>query len=341
MHSRDDSLLYVISSDRNLPWRRFKVAFSHLLPTQPGARSGDDEQIRHFRRRTLRLLSSLGHCDYDFGSSGGRVYVAPPVLARLPLSGRPSAVLAGARYPYTVARIRESARTRNTLSVDVESQRARTPLVPTRVVVQADDAEDLSWLAAEQHLSYQARPPAWLLAKMSGSVFDYLESVHIGTVGDLNWPRSDFKPSSLTFAPPTQDPAQCRLTRYTDPVKNVPAYVLTTAERSSFVDPDWGRYAVLREHEHAVLVYDAQRFMMAVPLTTPLPRLLARSLALCSGYAPLATKLANAGLARKSALGYYCYRSVPPEIANEVASKVGQDLAPHAIEIGKGDRIDA
>jgi hypothetical protein len=92
------------------------------------------------------------------------------------------------------------------------------------------------------------------------------------------------------------------------------------------VDRDWGRYLVLKEIARNVLAYDARHFLLAVPSNAPLPRLLARACALCSGYAPRPAGSGDKALILPARCQYDIYSAVPPDIAAAVAAKAGQKL---------------
>jgi hypothetical protein len=65
-------------------------------------------------------------------------------------------------------------------------------------------------------------------------------------------------------------------------------------------------------------------FLIGVPATMPLPRLLARCLCLCSGLPPVIG--GGHAWAGSSAVSTRYYRRVPPQIAELVANKLDQQL---------------
>src|SRR5262249_12744201 len=106
MSEIDDYLLYTLSACREMSWHNFKNAFDALslkyCPQDP-YKTGE---ARHVRWRTLRSLEWLGHAESAFEEGRSTLYAAPPVLARLPISGIPTAVLCGARSPSTAGTLR-------------------------------------------------------------------------------------------------------------------------------------------------------------------------------------------------------------------------------------------
>jgi hypothetical protein len=98
------------------------------------------------------------------------------------------------------------------------------------------------------------------------------------------------------------------------------------------VDRDWGRYLILKEARRNVLAYDARHFLLAVPVSAPLPRLLARACTLCSGYAPRNALASGQAVTLPAPCSYEVYSAVPPDIATTVAAKVSQKLVPVSLD---------
>jgi hypothetical protein len=81
-----------------------------------------------------------------------------------------------------------------------------------------------------------------------------------------------------------------------------------------------------------VLYFDFSLNLLAIPRTVPLPRLLARSVSLCSGSIahPLRSRLG------KRHLDFVVYELVPQVVAEVVAAKVGQELIDCHLNIDIG-----
>src|SRR5262249_24062880 len=97
------------------------------------------------------------------------------------------------------------------------------------------------------------------------------------------------------------------------------------------IDCDWGRYAVLQNNGKNVVYYDERSMNFAAPRGAPLPKLLSRSLCMCSGFAPRAFAAAEHPWRTPALDGYDMYCKVPLPIAELVAAAVGQSLIPHPI----------
>lgn len=327
MSDRGDFLLYVISAWRQMSWPAFKRAFDTLYMRHLASSASPQTPISRFRQRTVRLLDALGHLDVDFREGGGSVYAAPPLLARLPKAGLPEAVLCGARSPRTVSEILEARKARKrVLAVDIQAQENPYASIPRHVIVKAESVEMLAELASELHIGFAEIPSAWALLQYSGSLQDYVETRKWSMQSEINWIRYDFDPMRLQFRDPHDTASDVRLSSYDDPVRLRPIHYLWRGDSSALVDRDWGRYAILNWCNKHVLVYDAHSSLFIVPSSAPLPRLIARCLALCSGRAPVFRTKQQLPIDSPEQNGFDAFISVPHDIAEMVASKLGQAL---------------
>jgi hypothetical protein len=331
MSNEGEQLLYVVSAKRSLAWAAFKRVFDQLDVAQ----AIDDEPLgeSHTRRnKTVRTLSALGHCDFQFGEKESRVYVAPPVLVRLPQAGLPAAIMAGARSPETRPDVEVSCAT-NGCRLSVFTQRSDLPSIPARLLIESDTEESLHALSLSLGIYFDARPAAWLIAYWVSTLNEYLTNARWRTDGELNWPRKEFNCDRLRFYTDDPDAYAAALIRYTNPKRGNVLHFFRIAGKYSEVDCDWGRYAALREAGLNILVYDERKQLFAVPVGAPLPRLFARSLGLCSGFVPIFLPKDAAGWSSPEDEGFDVFRRVPRSIAHLVAEKLGQSLLPHPMNL--------
>lgn len=324
MSDRPDYLLYYISARRELPWETFKTAYDTLQIEQADAVAHDALSYR--RGRIARILDALGHCDIVFGEGGGKVYAAPPVLARLPARGVCRAVLCGVRNPQTILDLKAACRAlKCAVKVDTQNHGREVVCVPRRVVVEAESSELLAKLAKQVGIGYQDVPPAWGILQVAGSLQQYMAARSWSSEQEINWLRNDFHTQSLQFSNrfTTQDN---RLSRYGDPIRSGHIYYLWRGQERARVDVDWGRYALLNADNTYVLLYDARTMRLAVPSTVPLPRLYNRALVVCSGYTPFSIRKPAPSAQKTAPLSLDVFVSVPPDIAQLLATKLGQVL---------------
>jgi hypothetical protein len=334
MSDRDDFLLHVISASREIKWRAFADAFDILYQNSVGPSSGMIGQIGYERRRTARVLDALGHCDAIYSESGGSLYIAPPVLARLPYLGFPQAVLCGARGPDTVVaikRAREGLGKR--FDYEVDSQSTKNPCIPQRIWIEGESATVLEGLSRYLGISYADIPISCGLLDFAGNLQEYLDSCDWSTGGDINWPRHDFDIERLQFKTRYVSLNAMRLSRYDNPITTIPRIYLWKNDSKAQVDVDWGRYAVLSHHGSNVIIYDSRQMLLAVPAGVPLPKLLARAVVLCSGYASRFVPRQEFRIESPEQRGFDVFCGVPSSIAHTVSLKLGQSLAETQFDI--------
>ena len=327
-----DRLLYVLSARQKMPWAAFRKAFDILHEPE----ADETEDAGSVRRRTARSLDLLGHADFFFDESGGGVYAAPPVLAALPATGLREAVLCGTRAPKTLEQIREVC-TKHAENVELEVvvHPSTAALTPARIALRAETDKTLQVVADNLGIQYLSVPPARTLLVFAGDLDAYLNQLDATRKGTLSsWKRKDFDPRRLRFRWADGERDGFRLSQCLNPTRgNVREHFFFDCGRRVAVDRDWGRYEALRRADIHVLHYDARRFVLAVPGSAPLPRLLARALALCSGFAPRFVRHSVLALTGPETWGHHLYARVPNDLAAAVASKVCQPLKPATLDL--------
>jgi hypothetical protein len=323
MSDASDQLLYVLSARREMAWAAYKQIFDQLYV----AKTGSIDDSRFQRGETLRALSNLAHCEFEFARDASRVYVLPPAVLRLPQAGLPHAILAGARSPETIAEVKRVCAEHSCVT-EITEQPAGACFTPLRVMIRSETIAALEKVARSLGIGFEPTPSAWSLANASGSLKELSDSLEWRSEDELNWPRRQFDPKNLQFYTFVEASADLRLIRYTDPKRSVNRHLLRENGRAAEIDCDWGRYVVLSHLGINVLVYDERQFILGVPASMPLPVLLARALGLCSG--KIARRLPSASVTWPTleTRAINLFTSVPPPIADLVASRVGQTLIP-------------
>jgi hypothetical protein len=320
-----DGLLHVISVRQEMTWPVFKKVADAFLAM--GAPPSTNATLA--RAGLLRALDALAHVEVSRGVSADiRVFVAPSSMARLP-TDTPAAVLAGARSLDCTVAV-EKALQGGQLRLDIHEQHCELgALLPSRLCVHADSEESLAQCAKSLGLLYQATPPSWALSHLSTEIEQVLSSLRWNVTSEMQWRHADFDVQSATFrSRKGSRPDRC-LTRYLDPVKGSYRYYLWRGDACAEVEPDWGRYCALRDACKSVFYYDRTSSLLAVPRTVPLPRLLARSLTLCSGYSPRAPR--KSPFSDPSSMSVF--QMIPRAVVDRVAGALGQDVSPVRLDL--------
>lgn len=326
MSDRAEYMLYALSAWREMSWGSFREIFDALCVKLAAAGTHEDGSTRIQAWSSLRALECLGHADTAWVEGRGKIMVAPAALCRLPFSGSPQAILCGARAPGTRAALERACEALPcSLSVELQSGEGACRFLPARFAVESETEEALSQLASRLQVPLSAAPPAWALLEYSGTAGEYASSCPAVQAPEINWPKFDFDSELLQFCDPQPSRPVVRLSKYQHPTRGTTLYQLWNGGAYQNVDRDWGRYLILQSTGRNVLAYDRRHCLMAVPATAPLPRLIARACALCSGYAAHPAKTGGPSDLLASC-AYEVFLSVPPDIAAAVAAKVGQKL---------------
>jgi len=334
-------LLYVLSSRSNLSWSNFKSVFESLhAPSQFKSSEGENGWGSSFAlRRTSAALDSLGHACFSFEENRDRVYVAPSVLALLPRAGLPEAVLCGARSPLTHDQLKGACDQLGArLLWQDQTQRAGNAFVPARVSISASSLEILKQVAQQVGIRFASSPPAWDLCQVSPSLSATLGAAQLKASTILDWRMKTYNIAALRW----EDTNNAQMQRgdllvYSHARRQLRRHYWNGGEDPSRpllpIDPDWGRYAALKFHQKHVLVYDERSLNMAVPSGAPLPRLLGRAIALCSGYAPVSLPCQRVTWEHPESREFAVYECVPPQIAQAIGERLGQRLVQKEIRI--------
>jgi hypothetical protein len=315
-----DRLLYAISARGAMSWVWVKRAFDCLHEADNELRN--EESWRYRRRDAISVLENLAHIEFDTRPQRMTVAVTSPAIAVLPGLGLPRGVLVGARTRAGIDRLSAAAK-RAGINWEVRSQHGDSNFYPACISLLAETINDLKAFAASERLDCAEIPPAWSILHFAGSLDDYIGTLQPEDLTSLNWDREDFDPDALFFRKLLRKDTAV-LSRYTHPTRRTRLYVLRQAGRTVRVEAEWGRFALMSALAHDVLVYDAQAFALTIPITMPLPKLLARSLCLCSGLLPCEVDGIHWPGSRVKAR---VYRRVPLSIAELIAKKLQQRLA--------------
>ena len=326
-----EQILQTLSTLGRISLQEFNSAFGAIQNRRLKDRERD---LHETRRRAIRFLDALGHCEFDFDRR--QVYACPPFLVTLPVSGLHNAVLTGARTPLMIQMIKEYViKNKNLVLYKSLDQITDRHLLPAAVFIEAIDRNTLTGVAEAAQINCKLDIPAcWALVNFSLGIEDVVRGLSFESRADLNWYKETFSVMNLRFLK-YNNKLPGELIAYTNPTDQQRYHLIWEDKRASEVDRDWGRYIILAKHGERILLYDQRRHLLAVPSSVPLPRILARAAALCSGLAPETIPLGDdpiGGL--PSGCDVDIYSSVPIAIARLISLKLSQDIIPYNIVTG-------
>ncbi len=320
MSRSTDKLAFALASPEPLTRQYFRKVFDHLYLTDAAPAGYRLEDVDWHRRATELGLEALSICDFEYGDRQ-TLHSCPPYLGLLPHAGFPAAVLFGARTPSTRKQLLAAVRQHRHAAAMTVARQPGFPLLPRRVRIQAQDLPVLRAIAQAASIPLVETAPSWLLLSYAHSVETQAATLPWKAgAPDLNWRREDFDVMALSFRGISPE-TSLRLTRYRHPDRaHRRIYYLVDRERSAEVDPEWARYYMLHRCGRNVLLYDEHLAVTLLPLTLPLPRLLARGLVACSGFVPQEVPAHEGSRFR-------AFVQVPQSLAEILARKLGLQLA--------------
>ncbi len=318
MFADPNGLLFIISGRGTMTWADYCEAVDFLAADRLG-----ESRLTSTRSGLLHCLEALGHCDSHYNEGHSTIAVTPPALCRLPRAGLPIAVLTGARCLQTQQQLAEAAKTQGgAVQITVKRYAGPLGLLPDTVLVKSESAEALADFSTNLGLACPPIPPAWTFMNWCGTLEEYEANIDYRIPEQFNWARYDFCVSSLTFVR-TLSSSNHRFSRYLNPRTKLPMHVFFRDDSGAEVDLKWGRYLLLNAMGIMVTAYDEKRFRLCVPVTVPLPTIVARTVCLCSGNPPI--YLFRPALLRSCACDdWLMFEDVPPQIAIAAMAKVGQ-----------------
>lgn len=331
-----NELIYAISSLGEVKLEEFYILLDSV---SIGGIPDEDSYGLDFRQHIIRLLDSLGYCEFDFKRR--KVFMCPPGLARLPSTGLPKAVLVGARIPGLISRLKKEVKSEydNAIFLNIPQKQFAID-IPPLICIEADSIDTLKNIAEKCGIIHDLEAPAsWKLASMSADIGAIKHGLNFISRSWSAQPLKVFDATKLRFTSFSERSDRC-LTDFLNPVDKQHVHWLWDNSTAAEIDRDWGRYVTLNATGRNVLLYDKASLQMAVPTWVPLPTLLARSLAMCTGLPPDNARTGENGAADiPPNHPLQVYSGVSEPLAYLVSSKVGQNLRYHDLRIDSGGEL--
>ncbi len=295
----------------------FYNIFSIVYAQNPSAYAAD---LKNERYKTIRMLDSLGHCEFDF--TRRKVYVCPPTLVGMPSIGLPRVLLTGARSSTLIQELKAAVKSTGGAAYIIMQQQTE-PLLPTAFIIESSNQGAIAEIAKKTGIAYSPNIASWEIINFAAGL-DQI-ALHFLERKPPNWQSQTFCPTLLKFMrqPASQD--LDKLVGYKNPITQQYDHWLWRGTLAAEIDRDLGRYLMLVKHGISVLVHDRVHNYLLVPEQIPLPRLFARALALCSGKAPISQYLKEkTSFKRINEIPMQIYSKVPTEVVDILAKKLSQ-----------------
>lgn len=322
-----NTLLSFLSLKETLTIQEYYGAFEFLHSKYLSYKTDDKFNYSLIKRVSINFLDYLGYLDYEYQTKS--IVVNPPQLVFVPTDRGRKVLLIGGRNSCLVDSIIATAPKYN-LQVEITPQIESNEhlLLPDAITLRSFGnsqenfgENNLIAFAKELKLKFNHSEFAQLgLREFCSSIehykmnmFDNMETVL--TFEDWDWGRYIFNPSTLRLEKSnnTDFDKTCSLLEYRLRAWEF-HYRLWIDGKCFKVDRNWGQYIVLKHFGKQVIRKGNGK--VAIPISLPLPRLLAESILLCSGIAP-ATKYIDG-------IGYRVYENIHSIFIDNLFIKLGQ-----------------
>lgn len=290
-----NNLCNFLSLKSELTTEEFFKAFEFFYSKEfPEHRTNSNYNLTKLKKASLNFYDYIGILDYDYETK--KIVLNPPQFIFMPTEKGRKVLLIGARDTALIEKIITTA-PKHKLQVEITKQfpsneRLLLPDVITiRAFQQPNDSYGENSIKAfvnELNIKFTTEYfPQVAMQDFSATIVDYENTLQQTNENDYDWARYIFNPETLDFdknETPNFDKSfslvKYKLNEYTYVFK------LWKNNKCYQVDMNWGRFIALKHFQKEVILFDNISNKVAIPISTPLPRLLSEAIMLLSGKAP-------------------------------------------------------
>ena len=272
-------------------FRAFEFYYSKEFSEQRGS---TNINLTKLKKASLNFYDFIGILDYDYETKS--IVLNPPQLVFIPTAKGRKVLLIGSRDNTLLEKIVTTG-PKHKLQVEITKQFSSNErlLLPDVITIkafqQANDSygeNSIKAFATELNIKFTTDYfPQVAMQDFSATIVDFENTLQETNENDYDWARYIFNPETLDFDKNeslTFDKlfslVRYKLNEYTYDHK------LWKNNKCYQVDLNWGRFIVLKHFQKGVILFDNTSNKVAIPISTPLPRLLSEAIMLLSGKAP-------------------------------------------------------
>lgn len=288
-------LSYFLSLKGELSNEDFFKAFEFFYSKEfPDHEANSTIKISNLKRDSLNYYDFIGILDFEYETK--KIILNPPQFILIPSNKGRKVLLIGARDSSLLEQIIKIAPKYN-LQVEITKQLASNKrlLLPDVISIKSfkqinDNFGEicLQKFAEELKIPFTSEYfPQVAMQLFSGNIYEYENSLVETDEADYDWARYIFNPATLKFEKnetSTFDKSYTLVKYKLD--EHTYLFKLWKENKCYLVDINWGRFLVLKHFEKNIILFDNIKNKVAIPASTPLPRLLSESIMLLSGKAP-------------------------------------------------------
>jgi hypothetical protein len=279
------------------------------------------------KKASLIFFDNLGYLDYEYGTKS--IVVNPPQLIFIPANKGRKVLLIGGRDETLVKAIIETA-PKHSLQVEITKQFQSNEdlLLPDAITIKSfgtarEGFGERNLIAFANELRIKFNPNDLVqvgLQHFCSDIDEYekdLFTTKETTLTYEDWARYIFNPDTLQLAKSFSEDFDKNFTMLEYRLRPWEFHHrLWINQKCYHIDKNWGKYVVLKHKKKHVILYDRSKEKVAVPIELPLPRLLAESIMLLSGLAPVHSEIESKA--------YRVYENIPSVFIQNLFDKLRQ-----------------
>jgi len=290
-----NNLCNFLSLKSELTTEDFFKAFEFFYSKEfPEYQTNTNYNLTKLKRASLNFYDYIGILDYDYETK--KIVLNPPQFIFIPTEKGRKVLLIGARDSALIESIITTA-LKHKLQVEITKQFSSNErlLLPDVITIRAfqhanDSYGENSIKSFANELNIKFTTDYYLQVAMqdfSATIVDYENTLQETNENDYDWARYIFNSETLDFDKnetlnfdKSFSLVRYKLNEYTY------EYKLWKINKCYKVDMNWGRFIALKHFNKEVILFDNTRNKVAIPTSTPLPRLLSEAIMLLCGKAP-------------------------------------------------------
>jgi len=287
----------------------------------------NDFNILKIKKASLKFYDYLGFIDYDYLSH--KIKALPPQLIFIPSKKGRKVLLTGGRDRYFINNL-ISVATKYNLKVELLNQfnSNKYLILPRTILLRSFGSEKNNFgenkinnLASELNIKFHQFDFIQVACSLfSANITEYekeLFSNEDSSSNDYDWARKIFNYKNLKYEKNTDVNFDKSYTLVEYKLNEYTFYNKLWKNGNSYdVDKDWGKFLILNRYQQNIIIYDNINQKVAIPIDTPLPRLIAKSVILLSGTAPEFREI--------DGRYYRVYENIPSIFTDNILNKLGQ-----------------
>ena len=293
----DDIILNYLTIKNVANSKEYFELFEYLYFNRFSLKTAEEHPPLSFlKRSSLNTLDYLGHIDYEY--SKGNIYLTHPQLILIPCKNGVKTLLIGARTKELINELREKSIVYGLdFQMKPQNNSVEYLMLPASVTITAKGKINsmhpdriFEAISKDCGINYNSKElPQFGLNELSGTIKEYLATlIEDKKFHDFNWIMKIFNPNSLKFEKATRHDLNPSLSLVEYKLNEYKyKHRLWMGGKVYFIDKNWGRFIILNKLKRNIIFNDRNKNILAIPTTTPLPRLLAEALLLQSGRAPV------------------------------------------------------